>query len=126
MDNDVHGTDYCIGFSTAVTRTINFIHQLRTSAGSHERLAVVEVFGRYSGETSLVSAYLSGVDRAVISEVPFDIDRLTSLLMADKAANPSGYAMMTISEGATVVGGEMALRARPTPTATASSAASAS
>jgi 6-phosphofructokinase 1 len=110
MDNDVHGTDYCIGFSTAVTRTINFIHQLRTSAGSHERLAVVEVFGRYSGETSLVSAYLSGVDRAVISEVPFDIDRLTSLLMADKAANPSGYAMMTISEGATVVGGEMALR----------------
>jgi ATP-dependent phosphofructokinase / diphosphate-dependent phosphofructokinase len=110
MDNDVHGTDYCIGFSTAVTRTINFIHQLRTSAGSHERLAVVEVFGRYSGETSLVSAYLSGVDRAVISEVPFDIDRLTSLLMADKAANPSGYAMMTISEGATVVGGEMTLR----------------
>ena len=60
MDNDVHGTDYCIGFSTAVTRTVIFIHQLRTSAGSHERLAVVEVFGRYSGETSLVSAYLSG------------------------------------------------------------------
>ena len=70
MDNDVHGTDYCIGFSTAITRTVNFIHQLRTSAGSHERLAVVEVFGRYSGETSLVSAYLSGVDRAIISEVP--------------------------------------------------------
>ena len=110
MDNDVHGTDYCIGFSTAVTRTVNFIHQLRTSAGSHERLAVVEVFGRYSGETSLVSAYLSGVDRAVISEVPFDIDRLTELLMTDKRANPSGYAMMTISEGATVTGGEMALR----------------
>jgi 6-phosphofructokinase 1 len=107
MDNDVHGTDYCIGFSTAVTRTVNFIHQLRTSAGSHERLAVVEVFGRYSGETSLVSAYLSGVDRAIISEVPFDIDRLADLLMADKRANPSGYAMMTISEGATVVGGEM-------------------
>jgi 6-phosphofructokinase 1 len=107
MDNDVHGTDYCIGFSTAVTRTVNFIHQLRTSAGSHERLAVVEVFGRYSGETSLISAYLSGVDRAVISEVPFDIDRLTELLMKDKRANPSGYAMMTISEGATVIGGEM-------------------
>jgi 6-phosphofructokinase 1 len=107
MDNDVHGTDYCIGFSTAVTRTVNFIHQLRTSAGSHERLAVVEVFGRYSGETSLVSAYLSGVDRAIISEVPFDIDRLADLLMADKRANPSGYAMMTISEGATVVGGEL-------------------
>jgi len=109
MDNDVHGTDYCIGFSTAVTRTVNFIHQLRTSAGSHERLAVVEVFGRYSGETSLVSAYLSGVERAIISEVPFDIDRLASYLMEDKRRNPSGYAMMTISEGATVVGGDMVM-----------------
>jgi ATP-dependent phosphofructokinase / diphosphate-dependent phosphofructokinase len=109
MDNDVHGTDYCIGFSTAVTRTVNFVHQLRTSAGSHERLAVVEVFGRYSGETSLVSAYLSGVERAVISEVPFEIDKLASLLMDDKRSNPSGYAMMTISEGATLVGGEMVM-----------------
>ena len=107
MDNDVHGTDYCIGFSTAVTRTVNFVHQLRTSAGSHERLAVVEVFGRYSGETSLVSAYLSGVERAIISEVPFDIDHLGELLLRDKAANPSNYAMMTISEGATLAGGEM-------------------
>ena len=76
MDNDVHGTDYCIGFSTAVTRGVKFIHNLRTSTGSHERIAVVELFGRYSGETSLVTAYLSGVDRAIISEVPFDIDRL--------------------------------------------------
>jgi 6-phosphofructokinase 1 len=109
MDNDVHGTDYCIGFSTAVTRTVNFIHQLRTSAGSHERLAVVEVFGRYSGETSLVSAYLAGVERAIISEVPFDIERLASYLMDDKRRNPSGYAMMTISEGATVIGGEMVM-----------------
>jgi len=109
MDNDVHGTDYCIGFSTAVTRTVNFVHQLRTSAGSHERLAVVEVFGRYSGETSLVSAYLSGVERAVISEVPFDVERLASLLMDDKRSNPSNYAMMTISEGATLVGGEMVM-----------------
>ena len=105
MDNDVHGTDYCIGFSTAVTRTVNFVHQLRTSAGSHERLTVVEVFGRYSGETSLVSAYLAGVDRAVISEVPFDIDRLAELLMRDKRDNPSNYAMLTISEGATLLGG---------------------
>jgi 6-phosphofructokinase 1 len=109
MDNDVHGTDYCIGFSTAVTRTVIFIHQLRTSAGSHERLAVVEVFGRYSGETALVSAYLSGVDRAVISEVPFDVEKLAGFLMDDKRSNPSGYAMMTISEGATMTGGEMAL-----------------
>ena len=107
MDNDVHGTDYCIGFSTAITRTVIFIHQLRTSAGSHERLAVVEVFGRYSGETSLVSAYLSGVERAVISEVPFDVERLAQLLSQDKRTNPSRYAMMTISEGASMVGGEM-------------------
>ncbi len=107
MDNDVHGTDYCIGFSTAITRTVIFIHQLRTSAGSHERLAIVEVFGRYSGETSLVSAYLSGVDRAVISEVPFDIEKLAGLLKTDKSSNPSRYAMMTISEGATMIGGEM-------------------
>jgi 6-phosphofructokinase 1 len=107
MDNDVHGTDYCIGFSTAVTRTVNFVHQLRTSAGSHERLAVVEVFGRYSGETSLISAYLAGVERAVISEVPFDIERLAGFLTTDRASNPSRYAMMTISEGATIVGGEM-------------------
>ena len=107
MDNDVHGTDYCIGFSTAVSRTVNFVHQLRTSAGSHERIAVVEVFGRNSGETSLVSAYLSGVDRAVISEVPFDPDRLAELLMRDKKDNPSNYAMMTISEGATVRGGQI-------------------
>jgi ATP-dependent phosphofructokinase / diphosphate-dependent phosphofructokinase len=107
MDNDVHGTDYCIGFSTAITRTVNFVHQLRTSAGSHERLAVVEVFGRYSGETSLISAYLAGVERAVISEVPFDIERLAGFLMSDRASNPSRYAMMTISEGATMVGGQM-------------------
>ena len=107
MDNDVFGTDYCIGFSTAVTRTVIFVHQLRTTAGSHERLTVVEVFGRYSGETSLVSAYLSGVERAVISEVPFDVDRLGEQLMRDKAANPSNYAMMTISEGATMTGGDL-------------------
>jgi 6-phosphofructokinase 1 len=101
MDNDVHGTDYCIGFSTAVTRGVQFIHNLRTSAGSHERIAVVELFGRYSGETSLITAYLAGVDRAVISEVPFDPDRLAALLLEDKRSNPSRYAMVTVSEGAT-------------------------
>ncbi|MFO8076042.1 MAG: 6-phosphofructokinase [Actinomycetota bacterium] len=109
MDNDVHGTDYCIGFSTAVTRSVQFIHQLRTSTGSHERIAVVELFGRYSGETSLISAYLSGVDRALISEVPFDIGRLADFLMADRAANPSRYAMVTVSEGAKMVDGEVRL-----------------
>ncbi|MEX1279909.1 MAG: 6-phosphofructokinase [Acidimicrobiia bacterium] len=109
MDNDVHGTDYCIGFSTAVTRGVEFIHKLRTSTGSHERIAVVELFGRYSGETSLVTAYLGGVDRAVISEVPVQIDTLAEKLMFDKANNPSNYAMMTISEGAVVEGGDMHL-----------------
>lgn len=106
MDNDVFGTDYCIGFSTAVTRSVRFIQDLRTNAGSHERIAVVELFGRYSGETSLVAAYLSGVDRAVISEVPFQPEKLAEMLKADKAANPSHYAMMTISEGAKIEGGE--------------------
>ena len=109
MDNDVHGTDYCIGFSTAVTRSVQFIHNLRTAAGSHERIAVVELFGRYSGETCLVSAYLAGADRAAISEVPVDIQKLAALLVADKAANPSNYAILAISEGAVIEGGEMVL-----------------
>ncbi|MEX2651701.1 MAG: 6-phosphofructokinase [Acidimicrobiia bacterium] len=109
MDNDVHGTDYCIGFSTAVTRGVQFIHSLRTAAGSHERVAVVELFGRYSGETSLITAYLSGVDRAIISEVPFEIDKLAAFLQGDQAANPSNYAMMTISEGARLVQGDILL-----------------
>ena len=107
MDNDVHGTDYCIGFSTAVTRGVQFIHNLRTSTGSHERIAVIELFGRYSGETSLITAYLAGVDRALISEVPFDLDRLGALLVEDKRANPSNYSMVTVSEGATIAGGDM-------------------
>lgn len=107
MDNDVYGTDYCIGFSTAVTRSVQFIHQLRTSTGSHERIAVIELFGRNSGETSLISSYLAGVDRAVISEVPFDPERLADLVMEDKRANPSNYAMVTISEGAHMVGGKV-------------------
>jgi 6-phosphofructokinase 1 len=107
MDNDVNGTDYCIGFSTAVTRGVEFIHSLRTSTGSHERIAVVELFGRYSGETSLITAYLAGVDRAIISEVPFDVERLAEMLMEDKRNNSSHYAMMTISEGAQFVEGEM-------------------
>lgn len=110
MDNDVRGTDYCIGFSTSVTRSVNMIHNLRTSAGSHERIAVIELFGRYSGETSLVAAYLSGVDRAVISEVPFDPEKLANFLLNDKRANPSNYAMMTISEGATMIGGDVVVR----------------
>ncbi|MGQ0849377.1 MAG: 6-phosphofructokinase [Actinomycetota bacterium] len=109
MDNDVHGTDYCIGFSTAVTRGVQFIHSLRTATGSHERIAVVELFGRYSGETSLITGYLAGVDRAIISEVPFDITKLSGMLIDDKQRNPSNYSMMTISEGARLLEGEMHL-----------------
>lgn len=107
MDNDVYGTDYCLGFSTAVTRAVNFINDLRTGAGSHERFLVVELFGRYSGETCLLSSYLAGVDRAIIAEVPFDCERLYEMLAQDKRDNPSNYAVVTISEGATVVGGSM-------------------
>jgi len=107
MDNDVYGTDYCIGFSTAVTRSVNFIHQLRTSTGSHERIAVIELFGRNSGETSLISALLAGVDRAIISEVPFDPHKLGKFLIKDKRDNPSNYAMVTVSEGARMIGGDI-------------------
>ena len=107
MDNDVYGTDYCIGFSTAVTRSVNFIHSLRTSVGSHERIGIIELFGRNSGETSLISAYLADVDRAIISEVPFDPEKLAALLMQDKRNNPSNYAIMTISEGASMIGGKI-------------------
>ncbi|NLF25087.1 MAG: phosphofructokinase [Deltaproteobacteria bacterium] len=107
MDNDVYGTDFCIGFGTAVTRSVQFIHQLRSSAGSHERIAVIELFGRNSGETSLISSYLAGVDRALIAEVPFHPERLTELLMRDRSNNPSNYAMVTISEGTTMIGGSI-------------------
>lgn len=106
MDNDVHGTDYCLGFSTAVGRSVDFIHALRTPAGSHERIAVVELFGRRSGETALIASYLADVDRALISEVPFDVNRLARLLAEDKARNPSNYAIVTISEGAQIAGRE--------------------
>jgi len=107
MDNDVYGTDYCIGFGTAITRSVQMINDLRTPVGSHERLGVIEVFGRNSGETSLVAAYLANVDRCLISEVPFDVERLAAMLLNDKQQNPSHYAMMTISEGAIAIGGEI-------------------
>jgi len=109
MDNDVYGTDYCLGFSTAITRCVEFINNLRTSTGSHERIGVVELFGRYSGETSLIAAHLAGADRALISEVPVDIDHLAKLVVDDRNANPSNYAMITVSEGATIKGGDLHL-----------------
>lgn len=107
MDNDVFGTDYCIGFSTAVTRSVNMITDFRTPLGSHERIGIVELFGRNSGETSLISAYLSFVDRVLISEVPFNMERLAQMLVEDKCNNPSNYAIMTVSEGAVIEGGKI-------------------
>lgn len=107
MDNDVYGTDYCIGFSTAISRSVEIIHQLRTSIGSHERLGVLELFGRNSGETCLIASHLAGVDRAVISEVPFDPEKLAAFLVEDRLNNPSHYAIVTISEGARFIGGKI-------------------
>ena len=107
MDNDVPGTDYCIGFSTCVTRTIEFTHQLRTCAGSHERLMVIEVMGRYAGYTALVPAMAGASDRCVIPEHKFDIERLTELLMKDRRDNDSNYSVVLVSEGAMFEGGEM-------------------
>lgn len=106
MDNDVFGTDYCIGFSTAVSRSVDYINALRTSTGSHERIAVVELFGRNSGETALISSYLADADRAIIAEVPFNAEKLASLVAADRMENPARYAMVVISEGAMMEGGE--------------------
>jgi 6-phosphofructokinase 1 len=107
MDNDVFGTDYCIGFSTAVTRSVNLITDMRTSVGSHERIGVVELFGRNSGETSLITALLAHVDRAIISEVPFNMEKLANYLVEDRRKNPSNYSIMTVSEGAIEIGGEI-------------------
>ena len=104
MDNDVRGTDYCIGFSTCVTRTIELTNRLRTSAGSHERILVVEVFGRYAGFTALLPAMAGAADRCVIPEHPFDPTHLTELLVDDRAKNPSRYSVVLVSEGATMVG----------------------
>lgn len=104
MDNDVPGTDYCIGFSTCVTRTIELTHRLRTSAGSHERILVIEVFGRYAGFTALLPTLAGAADRCVIPEHPFDPDHLVRLLVKDRNANPSRYAVVLVSEGATIVG----------------------
>ena len=107
MDNDVYGTDYCIGFSTAISRGVDAITALRTPTGSHERIAVIELFGRNSGQTALISGYLADVDRSLISEVPVDMDRLADLVMADRNRNPSHYAIVVVSEGATISGGDI-------------------
>ncbi len=107
MDNDVPGTDYCIGFSTCVTRTINMTNSLRTSAGSHERILVLEVFGRYAGFTAMLPTMAGAANRCVIPEHQFDIERLTELLVMDRNKNPSRYSVVLVSEGATFAGIEM-------------------
>ncbi len=107
MDNDVPGTDYCIGFSTAVTRTINMTNSLRTSAGSHERFLVLEVFGRYAGFTAMLPTMAGAANRCVIPEFEFDMEHLTELLTYDRNKNPSRYSVVLVSEGATFKGVEM-------------------
>ncbi len=107
MDNDVPGTDYCIGFSTCVTRTINMTNTLRTSAGSHERILVLEVFGRYAGFTAMLPTMAGAGNRCVIPEYKFDINNLTELLVQDRAKNPSNYSVVLVSEGAMYEGAEM-------------------
>ncbi len=99
MDNDVPGTDYCIGFSTCITRTINMTNTLRTSAGSHERILVLEVFGRYAGFTAMLPTMAGAANRCVIPEHQFDIEHLTGLLVEDRAQNPSHYSVVLVSEG---------------------------
>jgi 6-phosphofructokinase len=107
MDNDVPGTDYCIGFSTCVTRTISMTNSLRTSAGSHERFLVIEVFGRYAGFTAMIPTMAGAANRCVIPEHKFSIDLLTELLAQDRFKNPSRYSIVLVSEGAIFEGGEM-------------------
>jgi 6-phosphofructokinase len=104
MDNDVHGTDYCIGFSTAITRSVAAINALRTTTASHERIGVIELFGRRSGETALLSGFLAQVARTVIAEVPANTDILVPLLAQDREQSGENYAMCVISEGAQITG----------------------
>lgn len=99
MDNDVQNTEYCIGFSTAITRAMEAIDRQRTTVGSHERIGIFRVFGRDAGYTALYTAYVTSV-RCCIPEYKFDLKKLIELLMADKKANPSNYALVILSEGA--------------------------
>lgn len=110
MDNDVPGTDYCIGFSTCVTRTIHLANSLRTSAGSHERFLVMEVFGRYAGFTAMLPTMAGAAQRCVIPEYKFSMEHLTELLVYDRNKNPSRYSMVLVSEGAMFEGGEMVFK----------------
>ncbi|MBP7794591.1 MAG: ATP-dependent 6-phosphofructokinase [Candidatus Saccharicenans sp.] len=114
MDNDVPGTDYCIGYSTCVTRTISLTHALRTTAGSHERFLVIEVFGRYAGYTALLPTMAGAADRCVIPEYKFNVEKLCELLSEDRRSNPSRYSVVLVSEGAAFEGEDMIFESQET------------
>lgn len=114
MDNDVPGTDYCIGFSTCISRTIMLVNTLRTSAGSHERIMVLEVFGRYAGFTAMLPTFAGAANRCVIPEYKFEIEKLAELLVHDRNKNPSKYSIVIVSEGAMFEGGEMVFESKTT------------
>jgi ATP-dependent phosphofructokinase / diphosphate-dependent phosphofructokinase len=114
MDNDVPGTDYCIGFSTCISRTIMLVNSLRTSAGSHERIMVLEVFGRYAGFTAMLPTFAGAANRCVIPEYKFQIEKLAELLVHDRNKNPSKYSIVIVSEGAMYEGGEMVFEHKTT------------
>jgi ATP-dependent phosphofructokinase / diphosphate-dependent phosphofructokinase len=114
MDNDVPGTDYCIGFSTCISRTIMLVNTLRTSAGSHERIMVLEVFGRYAGFTAMLPTFAGAANRCVIPEYKFQIEKLAELLVYDRNKNPSKYSIVIVSEGAMFEGGEMVFEDKTT------------
>lgn len=114
MDNDVPGTDYCIGFSTCITRTISLTNSMRTSAGSHERFMILEIFGRYAGFTAMLPTMAGAAHRCVIPEFKFDIEHLTKLMVKDRNENPSNYSILLISQGAMFENGEMVFQDRST------------
>jgi len=106
MDNDVQNTEYCIGFSTAITRAKELINRQRTTCGSHERIGVFRIFGRDAGFTALYTGYVTST-RCLIPELTFDVDRVCTLLTEDKRNNPSNYSLVVVSEGATWEGREL-------------------
>ncbi len=107
MDNDVQGTEYCIGFSTAITRAKELVDRQRTTLGSHERIGIFRIFGRDAGFSALQAAYITSA-RCLIPEAPFDLDRLVALMVEDKRSNPSRYALVIAAEGAMWRGGSLA------------------
>jgi 6-phosphofructokinase 1 len=115
MDNDVFGTDYAIGFSTAITRSVDAISALRTTAASHERILIVELFGRHCGQTALYTGLLADADRTFIAEHPFDMAAAAQMLEADRLASPARYSVAVISEGAREAGGHAHVKGDPDP-----------